>query len=156
MPRFVPIFLALLTLVAVLAALPERPALAFSPDGETVEITDFGGTHGFSLGLFGLDSLQRRTLLGETPGQSRSLAVEASWARDGFWLAVSAGQDRWVRGGAEAFDERSFGFVGVRLGRDLGEVQGGMLSLEFSGWQPAQSSPLPPDLGFRLGWSKRF
>lgn len=156
MRRAIPIVSVLLAALTVPAALPGGPAHAFSPDGETVEITDFGGNHGFSLGLFGLDAPQRRTLLGETPGQSRSLAIEASWARGGFWLAVSAGQDRYVRGGADVFDESSFGFVGVRLGHDLAEVSGGVLSLQLTGWQPTQSSPLPPDLGFRLGWSKRF
>jgi len=75
----------------LVALLPIKEGRAFNPEGATASLTDFGGGHGLSLGLFGIESANRG-FVEELPLRLRVGTVGFGWTRDGWSVGLAAGQ----------------------------------------------------------------
>lgn len=104
-------------------------AHAFSPDGATAMVTDFGGRHGFAIGLSGSD-----TTLAEKPSDdrltmTRLAALGASWSRGGFYVGVSAGHMDYAQYIVPRYAVGSAKLASISVGHAIADVAGGTLAL---------------------------
>ena len=83
--------LRLLLAVLVTVLLLTRESQAFNPEGATESLTDFGGGHGLSLGLFGIENAGHGTVE-DLPLRLRIGIVGVGWACDGWSIGLAAGQ----------------------------------------------------------------
>lgn len=115
-------------LAALLAALAfGTGAQAFSPDGATAPVTDFGGRHGFSVNVFGVDTAGAG-VAEEWPTHLRIATAGLAWAYDGWTVGLAAGQLHYV---VPSITEATARLATVSLGREFAAVAGGTLAAEF-------------------------
>ncbi|WP_289297206.1 hypothetical protein [uncultured Reyranella sp.] len=119
--RALALFLALLSL--------SGQARAFSPEGATATVTDFGGRHGFAIGLSGSD-----TTLAEKPADdrltmTRLATIGASWSRGGFYVGVSAGHMDYAQYIVPRYAVGSAKLASVSIGHSIADVSGGTLAI---------------------------
>lgn len=129
------------------------PASAFSPDGVTAQVTDFGSRH-FSLNLSG-GGTSPGDVAEVLPLQLRTVTLSLVWARDGWSIGVAAGQTEFAIPGI--LDGSSAGLATVWLIREVGTVGGGNLSAELRASRSiAPNWMVQDDLGSTLRWTLRF
>ncbi len=119
--------LRLLLLALLIAVLSPQESRAFNADGATAPLTDFGGGHGLSLALFGIDSANRGGTE-ELPLQLRIGTVGIAWTRDGWSVGLAAGR---VQYGIPAVIDVAAPLAAVSIGHELAGVAGGTISMEL-------------------------
>lgn len=144
--------LALLLIAMTLAA----PAMAFSPEGATAPVTNFGGRHGFSFGIFGVDTMGQaggQASQEERPLQVRAATAGLTWTHGGWSVGVSGGQMQYVIPGVLG---GSAPLAGITIGREVTDIAGGTLAAEFRGQRLYGDGSSTDILGASLRWSLKF
>ncbi len=143
-----------LLLIAITVASPAliTPARAFSPDGATAPLTDFGGGRGLSLGVFGVDTAGSG-VAEERPLQYRIATVGLTWARDGWSVGVAGGQ---VQFGIPTVFEAVAPMAAFSVGREIAGIAGGTVSAEFRAARLFGSDGTTDILSSTLRWTRKF
>jgi hypothetical protein len=141
-------FLVLLLLAAASAG----RAHAFSPEGASASITDFGGHHGFSLGISGVDSVGYGGRE-ERPQQMRAALLSLTWARDGWSVALAGGQMQYVIPGILQGSTR---LTGVTISREVTGIAGGALAAEVRAHRLHADDGSTDLLAAALRWTLKF
>lgn len=142
-----------LLLAFCLALPPAALALAFTPDGETAELIDFGGGSGLSLGLMGVDTTTSTSLADESY-RIRIAALAIRWSSGGFTLSVAAGHRSYSDFALSGLASGASHFSVVEISQELMQVASGALIAEFSARRVLLGDV--PDVAVGLRWSKRF
>lgn len=143
--------LRLLLSALLIALLPTEECRAFNPEGATAPLTDFGGGHGLSLGLFGIDSASRGTE--ELPLQLRIGTVGVTWVRDGWSMGMAAGQ---VQYGIPALIDVAAPLAALSVGRALDGIAGGTLSMELRASRVFAEDGATDALAATMRWMLKF
>ena len=102
-------------------------AHAFSPEGATAQVTDFGGKGGLSFAVFGIDT-RGAGVNEERPSYLRMATAGVAWTGGGWSVGFSGGQ---LNFGLPGLLDSSLRLATVSLGRALTEVAGGALAAEL-------------------------
>ena len=139
-----------LLLIAIAVA---GQAHAFSPEGATARLTDFGGRQGFSVGVSGVDSLGQASHE-ERPLQMRAATVGLTWRQGGWSVGVAGGQMQYLIPGVL---EGSGRLAGVSLGREVMGVAGGTVAAEVRASRLFADDGSTTDLlAASLRWTLKF
>lgn len=144
---------ALLILLVALA--PLGRAFAFSPEGATAAVADFGGRHGLALGVAGLD-----TTLAENPSDdrltmTRMATLGFSWSYRGFSAGVSAGRMDYAQYVMPSLIVGSARLTSVSVGHVI-SGPGGELSLGLSASRYYFDEISTDLLAASVRWSLKF
>ncbi len=140
--------LALLLIAVSLAS----QAHAFTPDGATAPLTDFGGGRGLSLGVFGADTAGAG-VAEERPLRFRIATVGLTWARDGWSVGVAGGQ---VQYGIPTVFEAAAPMAAFSVGREIADMAGGTVSAEVRAARLFGSDGTTDILSSTLRWTRKF
>jgi hypothetical protein len=136
----------------LLAAAFGGPAHAFSPEGASASFTDFGGRHGFSLGISGVDSMGTANRE-ERPLQMRVATLGLTWARDGWSVALAGGRMQYVITGIL---QGSALLTGLTISREVTGIAGGSLTAELRAHRLQADDGSTDLLAAALRWTLRF
>ena len=107
-------------------------AHAFSPEGATAPVTDFGGRHGFAIGLSGVDT----TLDGKPSDDGLTMTKMAmlglSWSYGGFSIGASGGKMHYAQYVMPTFSVGSANLASVSIGHAVVDGVGGTLAVGLS------------------------
>lgn len=107
-------------------------AHAFSPDGATATVTDFGSRHGFAIGLSGVDTTLAEKPTDDGLTMTRLATVGVSWSRGGFFVGLSAGHMDYAQYVLPRFTVGSAKLASVSIGHAIADVSGGTLAIGLS------------------------
>lgn len=128
-------------------------ARAFSPEGATVQVTDFGGRSGLSFGVFGIDTRAAR-VNEERPLQVRMATAGLNWTGGGWSVGISGGQVNVL---LPALLDSSLRLTAVSIGREVTEIAGGTLAAELRATRLfADDGTAENILGASLRWTRKF
>ncbi len=142
----------LLLIAAATAMAFAGKAHAFSPEGATAPVTDFGGRHGLSFGISGVDTMGQ-TSHEERPLQVRAATAGLTWTHSGWSVGVSGGQMQYVIPGVLG---GSAPLAGITIGREVADIAGGTLATEFRAHRLYGDGSSTDILGASLRWSLKF
>lgn len=128
-------------------------ARAFSPEGATAPVTNFGGGHGFSFGITGVDSALDDNGTKERPLHIRAATAGLTWAHDGWSVGVDAGR---VQYDIPAILQGSAPLAGVSLSREVTGIAGGVLAAQFRAQRLFGDGGSTDLLAVSLRWSLKF
>jgi hypothetical protein len=131
-------------------------AHAFNPDGATASLTDFGNRHGFSVGVFGLDTTETRNLTDESPLQMQQATLAISWSRGGLTLGVSAGRMSYADFALPGPLVGSAFLTGVTVGQEISDIAGGVVAAEFSAHRYHTQDAFSDVMAVSIRWTRRF
>lgn len=143
-------------LLLLIALLSSGEAYAFSPEGATALLTDFGGHHGFSLGIFGIDTSRSTSLADERSQQTQTSAVELTWSRGGFSVGLTVGSMTYAEYLMSGAFVGSANLTGIRVGHEITDVAGGAVAAEFTAQRTYLKDSFSDLMTFNLRWSRRF
>lgn len=127
-------------------------AHAFSPEGGTAPITDFGGRHGFSFAVFGVDTT-KGPCNDALPLHTRVATAGLTWARAGWSVGVAGGPATFALPGQA---ESAARLVGVSVGREMANIAGGTLAAEFRAHRLYADETSTDLMAASLRWSRKF
>lgn len=128
-------------------------ARAFSPDGATAQITDFGGSSGLSFGVFGVDT-RGGGVNEERPLFVRMATASLNWTGAGWSVGLSAGQANFLLPGL--FDS-SLRLTALSVGRQVSEISGGTLAAELRATRlHADDGTTENVFAAGLRWTRKF
>ncbi len=142
------------TVVLLLLALGfAGEARAFSPEGATAQVTDFGGKSGLSLGVFGIDT--RGGGVGEErPMHVRMATAGLNWAGAGWSVGIAGGQVNYLLPGLL---EGSVRLTALSVGREVTDIAGGTLAAEVRATRLyADDGTTENVLAASLRWTRKF
>ncbi len=145
---------SLVLLLIALAAGGE--ARAFSPEGASAPVTDFGGRHGFALGISGVDTALTDNPSDDRLTMTRLATVGLSWSHGGFSLGVSAGQMRYSQYIVPSFTVGSANLTSLSIGHAIADVSGGTLSAGLSAQRYYFDQSSIDMVAASLRWSMKF
>jgi hypothetical protein len=122
--RALALFLALLPLCG--------PVLAFSPEGATATVADFGGRHGFAIGVSGFDTTLAEKPTDDRLTMTRLAAIGVTWSRSGFYVGVSAGHMDYAQYVLPSYTVGSAKLASISIGHAIADVSGGTLAVGLS------------------------
>ena len=139
--------------LALLALGFAAKAHAFSPEGATAQVTDFGGKSGLSFGVFGIDT-RGGGVDEERPLHIRMLTAGLNWTVGGWSVGISGGQVNYVLPGPLDGSAR---LTALSAGRELTEIAGGVLAAELRATRLyAIDGTTENVLGASLRWTRKF
>lgn len=121
-------FLTLLLAALVVAG----QAHAFSPEGATAPVTDFGGRHGFAIGLSGVDTTLDSKLSDDGLTMTRMATVGLSWSYGGFSVGASGGKMDYAQYVMPTFAVGSANLASVSISHAIVDAVGGTLAVGLS------------------------
>lgn len=141
--------------ILLVALVAGGQAVAFSPDGATAAVADFGGRHGFAFGVTGLD-----TTLVENPSDdrltmTRMATLGFSWSYRGFSAGVSAGSTDYAQYVMPSLIVGSARLTSVSVGHVI-SGPGGELSLGLSASRYYFDEISTDLLAASVRWSMKF
>lgn len=131
-------------------------AKAFSPDGASAVISDFGGRHGFSLEVQGVDSTRVEGFPEINWLQVQGAALGLTWSAGGTTVGIAAGHMVRLDYSLPGLFVSSSLTTEVRLGQAIGDVAGGAAVLEFSARRHHYPDGYADRIQFGLRWSRPF
>lgn len=131
-------------------------ARAFSPEGATAAVTDFGGRHGFALGITGVDTALSDNLSDDRLTLTRMATVGLSWSYGGFSLGVSGGQMHYTQYVMPSFTVGSAKLTSVSIGHAIADVSGGTLAVGLSAHRYYFDQSSIGLVAASLRWSLKF
>lgn len=131
-------------------------AHAFSPEGATAPVTDFGGRHGFAIGLSGVDTTLTESPSDDRLTMTRLATVGLSWSRGGFSVGVSAGQMDYAQYVLPSFTVGSAKLASVSIGHAIADVSGGTLAVGLSAHRYYFDQSSIGLVAASLRWSRPF
>jgi hypothetical protein len=128
------LFLAALMITGPLVASPlvAGRAHAFSPEGATAAVTDFGGRHGFAIGLSGLDTTLAGNLTDDRLTTTKLATMGLSWSHGGFSVGVSAGKMHYSQYVMPNFAIGSAHLTSISVSHAVVDAAGGTLAVGLS------------------------
>lgn len=127
-------------------------ARAFSPEGATAQVTDFGG-NGLSFGVFGIDT-RGGGVDEERPLQVRMVTAGLNWTGAGWSVGISGGQ---VNYGLPGLLDGSLRLTALSVGRELTDIAGGTLAAELRATRLyADDGTTENILAASLRWTRKF
>jgi hypothetical protein len=128
-------------------------AHAFSPEGATAQVTDFGGKSGLSFGVFGIDT-RGGGVDEERPLQVRMVSAALNWTGAGWSVGMSGGQVNYVLPGLL---DGSLRLTTLSVGREVAGIAGGALAAEFRATRLyANDGTTENALAASLRWTRKF
>lgn len=140
----------------LVALLSSGEAYAFNPEGATVPLTDFGGRHGFSLGIFGVDTNLSTSLVEDRSVQTQTTALELNWSHGGFSIGVMAGYTTYAEFALSGAFVGAANLTGFRVGHEITDVAGGAFAAEFRAQRAYLQDSSSDLVTLSLRWSRRF
>jgi hypothetical protein len=131
-------------------------ARAFTPEGATASITDFGGRHGFALGITGVDTALSNNLSDDRLTLTRMATVGVSWSLGGLSLGVSGGQMHYTQYVVPSFTVGSAKVTSVSIGHAIADVSGGTLAAGLSAHRYYFDQGSVGLVAASLRWSLKF
>jgi hypothetical protein len=148
MLRFIALFLAALVVAG--------QAHAFSPEGATAPITDFGGRHGFAIGLSGLDTTMADNLTDDRLTTTKMATVGLSWSHGGFSVGVSAGKMDYSQYVMPSFSVGSAHLTSISVSHAIVDAAGGTLAVGLSAHRYYFDQSSVGLVAASLRWSLKF
>lgn len=131
-------------------------AHAFSPEGATAQVTDFGGRHGFAIGLSGMDTTLAENPIDDRLTMMRLATIGLSWSRGGFSLGVSAGQMDYAQYVMPNFIVGSAKVTSISIAHAIADVSGGTLAAGLSAHRYYFDQSSTGFVAASLRWSRTF
>ena len=145
------------SLVLFLAALVVAGhAHAFSPEGATAPVTDFGGRYGFAVGLSGLDTTMADKLADDRLTMTRMATVGLYWSYGGLSLGVSGGKMDYAQYVVPNFTVGSAHLTSVSLSDAIVDASGGTLAVGVSAHRYYFDQTSVGLVAASLRWSLKF
>ena len=147
-----------LLLVALVVAGPVAGgrAHAFSPEGATAPVTDFGGRHGFAIGLSGVDTTLAGNLTDDRLTATKMATMGLSWSHGGFSVGVSAGRMDYSQYVVPTFSVGSAHLTSVSLSHAIVDAAGGTLAVGVSAHRYYFDQSSIGLVAASLRWSLKF
>jgi hypothetical protein len=128
-------------------------ARAFSPEGATAQVTDFGGKSGLSLGVFGIDT-RGGGVAEERPLLVRMATAGLNWTGGGWSVGISGGQVNVLLPGLL---DGSLRLTAVSVGREVTAIAGGTVAAEARATRfYADDGTSENVLAASLRWTRKF
>ncbi len=131
-------------------------AHAFSPEGATAPVSDFGGRHGFAIGLSGVDTTLADNPTDDRLTMTRMATLGLSWSRGGFSVGVSGGKMHYAQYVMPTFSVGSANLASVSLSHAITNVSGGTLAVGLSAHRYYFDQSAIDLVAASLRWSRKF
>jgi hypothetical protein len=149
-----PMFRSLALLITALVV--GGQAHAFSPEGAVAPVTDFGGRHGFAIGVTGVDTTLADNPTDDRLTMTRMATLGLSWSYGGFSAGVSGGQMHYAQYVLPTFSVGSANLASVSLSHAITDVSGGTLAVGLSAHRYYFDQSAIDEVAASLRWSRKF